>query len=1155
MKQERKQRTQRSFRELINYSFLRISLVMIGLVIYSMAYSQSRNVTINLSNATVEEVFNAIKLQSNYTVAYGNSDVALKKRVSVNVQNQSVEEVVKQALEGQNVTFTVTDNHIVLSKQVPVAVASENKVKVSGKITGADGEELIGASISEKGATNGTVSDLNGNYSLTVGANSTLIISYIGYLTTEINVDGKSIIDVTLSEDSHALDEVVVTALGIKREKKALGYAVQDVKGETLSEARDPNIASALSGKISGVQIKTTGSGSSRIVIRGNSSIGSNNQPLVVVDGIPIDNTSGGTDDFWGNKSLDKGSGLADLSPDDIESISVLKGPAAAALYGSRAANGVLMVTTKRGFEERSAKKGLGISINAGMTFDNPMQTPKFQNEYGQGINGAFAVNEADSWGGKMDGTNVVDYTGLTRPYSAYDNDLYTDFLRTGETYTNSVDLSNGNAEQSFRLSYQRVDNKGIVPNSGYQRNNIALRATSKFGKYITVDAKANYIGQNTQNRMKLAGDPDNVFANYLLMPRSVHFSDLGNTEMFPGYAFPNGSVLGGNNVSGNPASWTSNYSGMARNLYWSAYKNTNADKKDRLLGFASVKFDFTKWLNLQLRYGLDTYHREGEIKQAEGTPYWVNNGSSIDYVLDQDRFLESNGDFLFTGQGNITGQLGIVATLGGNVMYRSIRNTSNSAYGMFLPDFYNLSNGIYSRGSSKITQKQVNSLYGTASFSWENYLYLDLTARNDWSSTLPANNRSYFYPSVGGSWIISETLTRAGVNTKAIDFAKLRLSWAEVGNDTDPYMLREYFPMVVNHSAQNSALIHSYTQSEANYVPNYNLKPESVRSWELGLEWRGFNNRVGLDFAYYKKNAFDQILKTQISGSWGKKYQLLNAGNVENSGFELALTGEPIRSKDFNWNVTLNFSQNKNKIITLTETTKEQILSNSSTSFITVVAKEGGSYGDMYGNGFARDEATGKILTDDDGLPVSESNVYLGNNQPKWMGGLLNSFSYKGFDFSFLIDMRYGGKVYMGSIMRGTTSGTLEKSLPYREGGLVVDGIRKSDGEPNTKAINAQAYWSYISSNVIAEEWMYDATNIRLREISFGYRLPQSWLAKTPIQGVKLSAIARNIWMIYSKTEGFDPENAYSTGNAQGIEYCTMPTQRSIGFNLNITF
>lgn len=1002
---------------------------------------------------------------------------------------------------------------------------------VSGVVTDVrDGFGLPGVSVLVTGTTIGTVTDMDGNYTLDVDGGKELQFSYIGYTTVTVAINGQAKIDVQLHEDTQTIDEVVVTALGIKREKKALGYSMQEVKGESLTQTRDANVANALAGKVAGLQIKQNGTGvggSSRIVIRGNNSITGNNQPLVVVDGVPIDNFSGGTDDYWGNGNVDKGSGISDISPDDIESMSVLKGPAAAALYGSRAGNGVVMITTKKG----AKSKGVGVNYNLNFTAENPMQTPTFQNLYGQGAAGNFDNNVYGSWGPKMDGT-MQDMALGKFAYAARDNDLYKDFLQTGTSWTNSLDISKSSEDITFRAGVTRLDNKGVVPNSGMERTSINLRSTAKLASWLSADVKVNYINQRTNNRVKLAGDPDNIFLNYLGMPRSVAFSDYS--------AYRDNDWK---RADGTSAGFVVDHKTNAESPFWSAYRMTNNDKKDRLIGFAALDFTFTDWLSLKLRSGMDNYTIQYEWVRATGTPYWETNGSM---QAKMEKFNEINSDFLLTAKGNWD-RFGIVGTVGGNIMYRSISNYTENSGEFIIPDFHAIANGKTHGGEYEKKRKQINSLYATASLSWDDYLYLDLTARNDWSSTLPKDNSSYFYPSVGASWIFTQMVNKMGGSTGFLTFGKLRASWAQVGNDTDPYMLRDYYK--IGYDIKGGI----FSADPEDWMANPNLKNETINSWELGLELKAFDNRIGVDMAYYKKNAKDQILKIDVPSATGYKKKMINAGNIENKGIEIALNATPVMTESgFIWDTQLNWSKNKNKVVSLTNDTKEQILSDASVSFLKIVAHEGGAFGDIYGYAYQRD-LQGNLIIGEEGTPIATNDmVLLGNNQPDWMLGWSNNFSYKNFTLNFMIDMRKGGDVFMGSIRSGAYNGSLDMTLGNREDGMVVPG-NLADKTPNTQKISAEKYWT--SLNGITEAWMYDATNIRLRELSLGYTFPKSIISKTPFTSLKLSFVARNLFMIYSKTKGFDPEAAYTSGNAQGIEYGSMPTMRSLGFNLNVAF
>ncbi len=988
-----------------------------------------------------------------------------------------------------------------------------------------DGASLPGVSVIEKGTTNGTSTDASGKFVLNVSSQqSVLIVSFIGYASQEIVVGSRTQIDVTLEEDVTQLTEVIVTALGITREKKELGYSVQEVDGERLTEARDVNVANALAGKVAGVQIKQNGTGvggSTRITIRGNNTIAGSNQPLIVVDGIPISNFASSPDDYWGNSQIDKGSGLGDISPDDVENISVLKGPAASALYGSRAANGVILVTTKTG------KKGSGgLTFSSNFTFDNPMMTPKFQNKYGQGENGAFNNNRALSWGPEMDGS-IQSMTLGSLPYSARDNDLYKDFLRTGTTWTNSVGFSKSTEDMTLLAGVTRLDNDAVVPNSGLDRTSVNLRATAKISKWLSVDGKINYINQNAKNRISIARDPNNIFMDNLYRPRSVAFSDY--------------DAFKANNwkrADGKPAAYITDHNAAPDNVFWSAYRNQNSDERDRYIGFVALDFTITDWLSLKLRSGMDNYTTLSDLIRATGNPYWEVGGS---YRVQTERYKESNSDFLLIAKKDFS-KIGVTATFGGNTMKQSATLNNDFSGELEIPDFYSISAGKEHRADFWRSAKQINSLYGAVSLSYAGQLFVDITGRNDWSSTLPEANNSYFYPSVGASWVFTETLKDFG----PVSFGKLRASWAQVGNDTDPYRL-------INTYALNYNIIDgTMGVTRDDWRANPNLKNETIQSVEAGLELL-FGNRIGLDIAFYKTNTFDQILNVPIPPATGYRFDLINAGNVQNQGVEIIINTTPVKTGDLNWESSINWSMNRNKVIELREGLTRQDLSLGALP-ISIVAEVGGAYGDIYGTAYMRDENGNKVI-DATGIPImAPGRKKLGNAMPKGMFGWSNQVNYKNLSLGFLIDATYGGSIYMGSINAGTSSGTLALTEGHREGGLVVKGVSQGDGSANAIAVTSEQYWKGISG--IHEAFVYDATNIRFRELTLGYTLPQSLLSGSPFKSVKAGVVARNLFMIYSTTEGFDPEAGYSSASsAQGAEYASMPTMRSIGFNVKIGF
>lgn len=1110
----------------------------ISSVLAADTYAQSTILTLQMNNKPIKEVFNYIEKNSEFVFVYLDNVIDSRKVVDVNLHNQPITVILDELFKGTDLTYKI-DNRQILVKRKEAKEFSflsvQQTIDITGVVKDDVGEPVIGANILVKGTNNGVITDMEGRFSLKIPqANALLVVSYIGYISQEIQVGDKRSLTIILHPATEDLGEVVVTALGIKRETKALGYSVQEVKGGSLTEARESNVLNSLSGKLAGVQISRSGNGeggSSRIIIRGNNSIAGNNEPLVVVDGVPVNNFNSGTSgiDQWGGS--DGGNGLSDINPDDIESISVLKGAAAAALYGARAGNGVLMITTKKG----SKVKGLGITWNSNVMMENPLVKPKMQNLYGQGTNGTFDANSNYSWGAKMEGQMLKDWTGQERPYSAYDNDI-TDFLGTGVTTTNTLEANAVNEKISFRgtLSYQRMD--GVIPTNYQDKYMMNLRTTVNLSKKLSLDAKINYVKQRGWNRPQLTGSPENIMANYLMMPRNVHYSDMA----------------GGVNEDGVVKRWTTDEANYVLNPYYTTGFNKNNNQRDRFIGFLALQYTPTSWLTIKLRHGEDMYWEKGDWRHASGTPYGKYNGKG-DYGLNTSDFRERNTDALITATKDNWWDSGFSGSLsvGGNLMFQQNNSYAMSTGLLAIPDFFAISNGETPTPSHYISKKSVNSLYGFAQLSYKNWIFLDVTARNDWSSTLPYKNRSFFYPSVGLGWVVSDMLRSYEVNVPEwLSLAKLRASYAEVGNDTDPYRLLTTYGIYTVIDDIKGA-------STASTIPLADLKPELIKSTEAGFDIRFFNNRLGLDLTWYKKNATNQILALPISSTTGKSSRMINAGNIQNTGIEIVLNGTPVRTKDFEWNVSVNYSKNTNKIKELHPDSRRFILA--STDFVNIVATEGSTYGDLYGRAYQRDEQGRKII-DENGLPLLESdmNTQIGNYMPKWTGSMINSFTYKNLSFSFMLDMRYGGDIFVNSLARGSQYGTTELSLQGRDewyagtGGIVVDGVT-ADGKQNTVAANPQAYWDRVSR--AGEEFVYDGTNLRLRELTVGYMFPNKILAKTPFTNLKLSFVGRNLWLIKNNIPGYDPESSYSTGNGQGIEYASLPSMRSFGFNLNVSF
>ncbi|TAJ12726.1 SusC/RagA family TonB-linked outer membrane protein [Marinilabiliaceae bacterium JC017] len=1012
-----------------------------------------------------------------------------------------------------------------------IGITLAQNVNISGSVSSAeDNQPIPGVSVVQKGTTNGTITDIDGNYSLLVPQGAIISFSFVGMTTKEVTVGASLKIDVVLSSSAIDVDEVVVTALGIKREKKALGYSVQEVGGDDLSTAREMNVVNSLSGKVAGVQIaqSSTGTGgSSRIVIRGNSSF-NNNQPLLVVDGVPVDNFSSNTEDRWGNRVIDRGSGMQDLNPDDIETMSVLKGPAASALYGSRAAAGVILVTTKSG--KAAGKKTLGVTYTGSFLFETPMTSLDVQNRYGQGSGGEFGINDLSSWGPKMDGQMITDYTGQNRPFQAYDNDIK-DFLNTGFNNTHSIAVSAGSENVQFRGTLNYMDYNGMIPTHELNQYGANFRTTAQLSDKLSLDSKINYVRTEGKNRPKIAGDPDNAFWNYAQMPRSIHYSDM-KTPL---------------DENGDIVRWAPS-NALILNPYFSTTYSGNKDERDRMIGFVSSKYEFTQNVSLQVRYGLDYYTQADYDQLGTGTPYWYTEG---DVTEQTQRFYEHNADFLFSASDSQLGEskFGGSISLGGNIMYRKSHTQRMEAQGLVVPHFYSLSNAKSITGSVADYEKQINSLYAFGQLSYDNFLFLDVTARNDWSSTLPSDNRSYFYPSVALGWVVSDMVELPSW----VSFAKLRGSWAQVGNDTDPYKLfqnGDFIPYM-------NGLLIANLPSE---LPAKDLKPEIITSHEFGADLKFLNNRLGVDFTYYNSTSKDQLMRLPVAPESGYSNKFVNAGEINNKGVELMIYGTPVRTNDFNWDVSFNYAKNKNEVVKLYPGTNIYMLNGENQPILKVYAVEGGEYGVLYGTTCTRN-ANGQIVVDKEGLPIKNSEeTAIGNYLPKWTGGISNSFTYKNLNFSFLVDMSIGGDIYSGTAMQAAASGTLDKTEEGREawyngtGGILVDGV-KEDGTANDIYVNPETYWNRVSG--INEEWIYDATWVRLQEVTLGYTFSKEMLGKmgNVFNSLSLNAVGRNLFLFANDLPGIDPSSSYSVSNAQGIELGAVPSTRTWGFNVKVSF
>ena len=1045
-----------------------------------------------------------------------------------------------------------------------------------------DGEPVIGASVIVKGTSLGTVTDVNGRFELSGFPPSAtrLLISYISLMAKEVAIAPQ--VSVTLKSDTHLLDEVVVTALGISREKKALGYTAQEVKQNALVQGKDNNLLNSLSGKIAGVRITNTQGdvGSSRIVIRGETSIAGENQPLFIVDGIPVDNSQLNAR----SSGRDFKNAIADLNPEDIKTLTVLKGPNAAALYGARAAHGAIVITTKGGDKRQ---KGIGITLHSSTQVSFVATLPEFQNLFGQGAGGRFSyvdgkgagVNDGvdESWGPRLDIGLLIpqfdspldaDGNRVATPWVSHPNNVR-DYFRMGISTNNGISVARGDDKYQFRVGYNYEKQVSIVPDAGTNKTNISLNTDYHLAKWIVVGATANYI--------------------------------VYTAPSLPGSATPSGSNVRSNSpmlqflwfgrqvdTNSLKADYTRNWnSSYYDNPFWSTSYNTQSQERHRLIGDLHAEFRLTDGLNVRFRTSTDWYNdrRKSKVKWGSagaGSPY----GS---YAEDAYTVKENNTEVLATYIKQLNKTWGIDALLGFNVRNKQYENNYQAAPRLAVADLYTLTNSRDPLTSSNdFYRLRQYGLYGSIQLDYRRWAFLNITGRNDWSSTLPVDNNSYFYPSVTASVLLSEAF---GWRSKAVNYLKIRGGWSQVGADANPYQLATVF-------TSETAFNGNPLQSSSTIGMNPNLKPEKTSSIEAGFEAAFWDNRLYLDFTYYKTDSRNQILKLATTAASGYTSQVRNAGHIRNRGYEIQLGAVPIQtSKGFRWNLDLNYGANSSKVVKLDDEgliTSYQLYS----SGIQILASVGEAYGTLFGTSYVRD-ANGNVVVDANGLPkISTTNKTLGKFTPDWTGGISNTFSYRSLSLSFLIDASVGGSIFSNTNKTGKYTGVLANTLSGRDAehgglwyytdamgnnvrlsespsysvssdglyyaqvngqstrvyqdGIMVEGVTES-GSKNEEVVSAEKYYHRIYS--IAEANVYDASYVKLREVALSYRLPRLWTQKLHLQEASVTLTGRNLWTIYKSVPNIDPESALTTGNAQGVEAYSLPTTRSFGVNLSVKF
>ena len=1026
------------------------------------------------------------------------------------------------------------------------AVAGPDDQEITGTVADADGP-LIGATVKVVGAAKGSVTDMDGRFTLRCKPGDLLEVSYIGY--KPIQVKASQGMKVVMNEDKTQLSEVVVTALGIKRERKALGYALSEVKGEELTKAKETNVINSLSGKVAGLVVQNTAggaSGSTRVLLRGNTEMTGNNQPLYVIDGVPLDNTNFGSAGQAGGYDL--GDGISAINPDDIENMTVLKGPAASALYGSRASHGVILITTKKADKDK-----IGVEYNGSFTVDQQLaKWNDIQQTYGMGYTGSYSRTATSgtnsSWGTKADDFLVEYFDHQKRPFMMYPDNT-SGFFRTGFTAQNTAILSINSGKTGVRFSVTDMRNKDILPNTHMSRDNFNLRVTTAAGP-VDLDFTANYTREDVKNRPALGDSQSNVGKNLMTLAGTYNQAWLRNYQT----------------ADGDYANWNGNDQ-YNKNPYWDLYKNENTTAKDVFRLTAKAIWNITDHIKLQGTLGTDMNFMSFEDFVAMTTP--GNMAGQLQNQTFNNRTLNAE---LLAMYSRSFGDFDVNATLGGNLFKVSNKTDIFTGKDQQMKEVVAIMNYAEQSIQQNTYKKQINSLYASASVGYKHTYYLEGTIRGDRSSTLPTSNNVYVYPSVSGSVVFSEFIK----NKSIINYGKIRASWAQVGSDTDPYQLAlNYSTAKYSYPGNVIGMINNTV------IPNKELKPTRTNSFEVGLEMKFFRGRLGLDVTYYNQLSKDQIIRLATSSTSGYNYSLVNAGEIQNKGVEVALNGRVLQYKDFAWDAGINFSKNINKVNSLVDGMDYFELEKATWCGVSVGAEVGKDYGSIMGKDFKRTADGQFIINAETGLPeVDEKTRTLGNASWDWTGGFYSTFTYKNFRLSAGFDVKVGADLFSMSMRSAYETGRAEETLAGREEwyrseenrkaanmslnewraagrceGYVVPGvIQNADGtyRPNNIPVNPESFWQSASRNC-PSMFIYDNSYVKCREITFGYTFPEKWLGKT-VKSLSLSFVARNPFIIWKNIPNIDPDSGYNTSGL-GLEYGSLPSRRSYGFNVNLKF
>ncbi|MDE1191823.1 MAG: SusC/RagA family TonB-linked outer membrane protein [Arachidicoccus sp.] len=1154
-----------------NRLLIGVSILLLCFTISVESYSQTSGqklYSFTWRNTPLSSVITQIQQATHTHFSYNPKDIDLSNKVTLDIRNKNIEQVVG-ALSGQiNTNYKIDGNDIFL--QAIQEKEDTQKLLISGNVYDENNSPLSGVTILNSRTKKMTSTTVSGKFIISVLNGDVITFKSIGYTDFYLTAsENKTNVNITLKPESNELNTVVVTALGIKREERALGYSYSEVDGDDIKKARQPNVINSLEGRVPGLII-TEGAGgpagASRVIIRGNTSITGNNQPLYVVDGVPIDNSnygSAGSSQYASGQ--DFGDAISAINPDDVDKISVLKGASAAALYGSRAANGVILITTKKG----TNKKDLGIELNSTTSIENQLtHATGNQYIYGQGTAEQLVTDAAQAqntlftnFGPRLDpNLQVIGFDGVYRPYSLVKNNIQ-DFFRLGSTYTNTLSFANSNDISGFRLSASDLHNNDILPGSHMRRNTFNFSGNSKFGNRINLQANLMYMNEDVVNRPSLADDPGNIGNNFLGLANNVDQAYFKNN-----YKDAEGHYVewGGGQYHLDP--------------YWVINEMKNETTKNRIIGNLTATYTFTSWLNLMGRGSTDFTYFEYNKYSPISTPEALTG--ELDNI--NRKISTTQWDFLLTAQKQVS-SFWLSARIGGSILKSNNYGTTGQYVNMTITDV--VSPNSFSEKSiiASSAAKQINSFYGLFSGAYKNWLYLDATLRRDASSTLPENNNTYTYPSVSASFVFTDAFK---MKKSVLSYGKIRVSGAEVGTDTDPYQLNLYYTLYPqSFNSQSLGEIATTT------LPNKNLKPTQTTSFETGTELKFFQDRLGLDATYYTSKSKNQINLVASPYSSGFAQQIINAGDVGNKGVEIQLNGKPIVGKDFTWDLSVNYAKNTNTVESLASGVPYLTLSDARWLGVSIVAMPGQPYGAILGYDYQRDPQGNIILNPTTLAPMqSDSRTVLGKGTWSWTGGLVNSFYYKNFGLTMVLDVKQGAKLFsmtnLFDVIRGSSATTLTgraewiqseeerqsagmtaaqwaaagKVRGYVPQGVVQTGTDAS-GNPvytkNTTAIDPSIYWAnfYSDGNGIATPFIYNASYIKMREITFNYQLPKKLLSKWKIKDMSVAVVSRNPFIIHKDVPNVDPDSNYDNGNGQGLEYGSLPSRKSWGININIKF